>query len=81
MKVMPMVQIRKITSHDTPQVKALIHDILQAEFSAERRAYDAGDLEDPVRYYGGEKDIFLVAEKDGKVIGTVAINPTFATRR
>lgn len=67
------VHIRKLQPNDTPQVKSLINAILDSEFSSERKAYACFDLEDPVQYYSGKKDIFLVAEKDGKIIGTVAI--------
>lgn len=68
-----MVHIRKITSDDTESVKTLIQNIMQTEFSAESKAFSLYDLDDPVHYYGGTKDIFLVAEKDGNIIGTVAI--------
>ena len=68
-----MVLIRKICACDTPQVKQLIRGILDKEFITERQAYSGPDLDDPVRYYGGRKDVFLVAEKDGAIIGTVAI--------
>ncbi len=67
------VQVRPIESADTPQVKSLISTILDSEFASERKEYAYFDLNDPVRYYSGKKDIFLVAEKDGKIIGTVAI--------
>ena len=68
-----MVLIRKICPHDTPQVKQLIHGILDKEFTTEHHVYASPDLDDPVQYYGGQKDIFLVAEQDGAIIGTVAI--------
>ena len=68
-----MVHIRKICPRDTPQVKQLIGGILEKEFATEHQAYAGRDLDDPARYYGGRKDIFLVAEKDGAIIGTVAI--------
>jgi len=38
-----------------------------------QKVYSFHDLDDPVRYYNGKKDIFLVAEKEGKIIGTIAI--------
>lgn len=68
-----MIQIRKIEPGDKEPVKKLISGILQVEFCDGTRAYQCHDLEDPVRYYSGQRDIFLVAEKDGKIIGTVAI--------
>jgi len=67
------VHIRKIRPDDAPQVKSLIDAIFDSEFASERKAYACFDLNDPVRYYSGKKDIFLVAEKDGKIVGTVAI--------
>ena len=68
-----MVLIRKICPRDTPQVKQLISGILDKEFTNERQAYAGPDMDDPACYYGGQKDIFLVAEKEGVIIGTVAI--------
>ncbi|MDD5676764.1 MAG: GNAT family N-acetyltransferase [Kiritimatiellae bacterium] len=68
-----MVLIRKICSRDTPQVKQLIRGILDKEFASVHQAYAGPDLDDPASYYGGRKDIFLVAEQDGAIIGTVAI--------
>jgi len=66
------VHIRKIRADDTPHVQSMINAILDSEFASERKAYASFDLDDPVRYYSGNKDIFLVAEKDGKIVGTVA---------
>jgi len=68
-----MIQIRKICPHDTPRVKQLIHGIMDKEFASAHQAYGGPDLDDPARYYGGPKDVFLVAEKDGAIVGTVAI--------
>ncbi len=68
-----MVLIRKIVPRDAPQVRQLINGILDKEFAAEHQAYGGPDLDDPACYYGGPKDVFLVAEKDGIIIGTVAI--------
>ncbi len=68
-----MVSIRKIAQHDTEPVRNLVEEIMQTEFAEESKEYALHDLDDPVRYYGGNNDIFLVAEKDGDIIGTVAI--------
>jgi N-acetylglutamate synthase-like GNAT family acetyltransferase len=68
-----MINIRRITQNDAPHVKALIENIMHKEFLSSKTAYATNDIEDPVKYYGGERDIFLVAEEDGKIIGTVAI--------
>lgn len=67
------MQIRKVRAGDAPQVQSLINSIMDTELASARNKYSCFDLDDPVRYYSGKKDIFLVAEKDGKVIGTVAI--------
>ncbi len=68
-----MVAIRRIAEEDADKVRTLISDIMQGEFAEESAAYALQDLDDPVHYYGGSNDIFMVAEKDGRIIGTVAI--------
>lgn len=68
-----MVNIRRIQSDDTEGVKNLIKGIMDGEFSKESDVYTYQDLDNPVEHYGGKRDIFLVAEKDGEIIGTVAI--------
>lgn len=68
-----MVEIRKIRPEDTSQVKALIHRIMDEEFAGAKHVYTLQDIENPGQYYGGAKDVFLVAEKDGQIVGTVAI--------
>ncbi|MBI3987374.1 MAG: GNAT family N-acetyltransferase [Lentisphaerae bacterium] len=67
------VLIRKVADPDTGEVKNLVHGIMREEFSAESKAYSAFDLDNPCSYYGGSKDMFLVAEKDRHIVGTVAI--------
>ncbi len=68
-----MINIRRITQNDVPAVKALIEGIMHKEFPSSKAAYATNDIDDPVKYYGGERDIFLVAEADGKIIGTIAV--------
>lgn len=68
-----MISIRKIKPADNAQVRELIDEIMRDEFGASAQAYARHDLDDPAAYYSGAKDVFLVAEKDGKIIGTVAI--------
>jgi len=68
-----MLKIRKIERQDTKGIKTFIRGIMQREFREESYAFAMHDLSDPVQYYGGAKDIFLVAKKDGRIIGTVAI--------
>lgn len=68
-----MVDIRRIKTEDTASVKSLIDRIMSGEFSDVAKVYEYDDLDDIASHYGGERDIFLVAEKDGKIVGTVAI--------
>lgn len=68
-----MVNIRPVQPADAPEVKSLIEGIMGDEFSAARGLYAIHDIDDPAKYYSGSKDIFLVAELDGRVVGTVAI--------
>ncbi len=68
-----MIKIRKIEKTDTEEVKGLIKSIMQGEFSVENNAYAYGDLDDLVEHYSGDRDVFLVAEQDGKIVGTVAV--------
>lgn len=68
-----MVSIRRIRSDDVGDVKNLINSIMRGEFPKESKVYAYRDLDDPTDHYGGDRDIFLVAEKAGKIVGTVAI--------
>ncbi len=68
-----MISIRQIQPSDNEQVRQLIDEIMRDEFGAVQGAYARHDLDNPSAYYSGAKDIFLVAEKDGRIIGTVAI--------
>lgn len=68
-----MINIRKIQPEDTPKVRDMIQDIMESEFAAVGKFYTMHDVEQPEKYYGGENDIFLIAEENGEVIGTVAV--------
>jgi N-acetylglutamate synthase-like GNAT family acetyltransferase len=68
-----MIKIRKATTDDIKNISDLISGIMSAEFSEAAHLYSYRDLEDFGKHYSGERDIFLVAEKDGKLVGTVAI--------
>ena len=46
---------------------------MKGEFPKESEVYAYQDLDDLVSHYGGGRDLFLVAEKDGRIVGTVAI--------
>ncbi|HRZ87675.1 MAG TPA: GNAT family N-acetyltransferase [bacterium] len=65
--------VRKITKNDTPKVIKLITSILNSEFGRESKAYPQLDLYNIEHTYGGDRDAFFVAEKDGNIIGTAAI--------
>lgn len=67
------VEIRPARSQDGERVRGLIAGIMGSEFSADSRAYPVQDLDDLPGSYGGPRDIFLVAEEGGKIVGTVAI--------
>ena len=67
------MQIRKIAKNDVPKVIKLITEILNSEFGKESKAYPQLDLYNIENTYGGERDAFFVAEKDGKIVGTAAI--------
>ena len=68
-----MMAIRKIRRKDVDEVRALITDIMDREFSPVSVAYEYNDLDDPIGHYGGDREAFLVAEKDGEIVGTVAV--------
>jgi N-acetylglutamate synthase-like GNAT family acetyltransferase len=68
-----MVNIRQIKKDEADHVKELINDIMGGELAATAGAYVYNDLDNLSEHYGGDRDIFLVAEKDGKIVGTVAI--------
>lgn len=68
-----MIDIRPIKSDDCGGVRQLIERIMGSEFARESVAYRYQDLDNPLEHYGGDREIFLVAEKDGKIVGTVAI--------
>lgn len=68
-----MINIREIRPEDAPQVRDLIRGIMETEFPADGKSFTMHDLEQPDKYYRGENDTFLVAEENGKIVGTVAV--------
>lgn len=68
-----MINVRPIRNEDFESVRSLVDGIMHGEFARENEAYRYQDLDDPLKHYSGSRDIFLVAEKDGRIIGTVAI--------
>ena len=67
------ILIRPVQAADTGAVKNLILQILGSEYAEDQQAYPAEDLEDPCQAYGADGDLFLVAEDQGKIVGTCAI--------
>jgi len=70
---MSEVEIRKFQTGDAVSVKALVTNILQAEFPRDFKAYPSGDLDDIEDSYGKLGEAFFVACADGKIVGTVGI--------
>jgi len=67
------MQIRKVTKEDVPKVIKLITTVLHQEFGKEAKAYPQLDLYNIEHAYGGPRDAFFVAEKEGHIVGTAAI--------
>lgn len=68
-----MVDIRQIRPDEGENVKDFINGIMGGELSVTEGAYVYDDLDNLTEHYGGEREVFLVAEKDDKIVGTVAI--------
>ncbi len=68
-----MISIRHATSADSAAARSLVQTILVGEFGSPSSRSSFQDLEDVTDAYGGARDLFLVAEKDGDIIGTIAI--------
>lgn len=67
------VSIRPAQPDDNRAVKQFVDGIMRGEFPAQSKVYDYQDLDNITEHYGGEREVFLVAKKDGEVVGTVAI--------
>lgn len=67
------IVIRTVKNSDVPKVLKLIKGILESEFGKEAAVYPQIDLYDLENSYGGTRDCFLVAEKDGDIVGTTAV--------
>ncbi|PIQ82048.1 MAG: hypothetical protein COV76_05790 [Candidatus Omnitrophica bacterium CG11_big_fil_rev_8_21_14_0_20_64_10] len=65
--------VRPAVQEDTPQIVALVRSILGGEFPQDQAAYATDDLEHFTQTYGGTGSTFLVAEKDGRIVGTLGI--------
>ena len=67
------MEIRVFKEADSNQVRKLINSIMRQEFSDEEKVYFQDDLQNISKTYGGEKEVFFVAEEANDIIGTVAI--------
>ena len=65
--------IRPWKVSDGPQIVELVQTILKQEFPQDQKAYPVEDLQDLKKSYGGVGDSFLVAEDEGRVIGTCGV--------
>ena len=68
-----MISIRSAKASDSEEITSLIKTILEEEFSGNGLFVGYDDLVDVTTSYGGARDLFLIAEKDGEIIGTIAI--------
>jgi len=67
------MHIRPFDPKDGPAIRDLILTILDQEFSVEKKAYPPTDLDAIEHHYRGPRDIFLVAEEDRRIVGTLAV--------
>ena len=67
------MQIRLFQPTEAEGVKSLITSVMNKEYATEEKAYQYGDLNDVAAAYGKLRETFLVAEEEGKVIGTAGI--------
>lgn len=67
------ITIRKIKRTDQKEVRELINSILKTEFTQDADIYPQKDLSNIKFSYGDDREIFLIAEKDDQIIGSIAI--------
>ena len=67
------MQVRTFEKEDNPNVKNLIISILTKEYPFDESVYEESDLSDIKRAYGGKRDVFLVVESEGHIMGTIGI--------
>ena len=78
------MKIRQFNKEDGEKVKSLILSILTSEYPYDKKAFSESDLNNIKDTYSGPRDLFLVIESDGELIGTMAIkeeNPESALIR
>ena len=67
------IAIRSVQPGDEEHVRGLITAIMADEFPGQSPAYNYQDLDRLSSHYGGSRETFLVAEKDGEIVGTAGI--------
>ena len=67
------MNIRNFVPEDAEKVKSLILSILTSEYPFDKKAFSESDLNNIKDIYSGPRDLFLVIEADGELIGTMAI--------
>ncbi len=67
------MQVRTFEKKDNPSVKNLIISILTKEYPFDESVYEESDLSDIKQVYGGKRDVFLVVESEGQIMGTIGI--------
>ena len=67
------MNIRNFVPEDAERVKSLILSILTNEYPFDKKAFSESDLNNIKDIYSGSRDLFLVIEADGELIGTMAI--------
>ncbi len=65
--------IRPWKVSDSSQIVELVQTILKQEFPQDQQAYPVEDLQNLEKSYSGTGDSFLVAEAEGRIIGTCGV--------
>jgi ribosomal protein S18 acetylase RimI-like enzyme len=68
--ISPMLKIRAYLKGDEPEIVEVIKTVLEEIFQSE--AYGLEDLDEINHNYIEKNGVFLVAEDDGKIVGTIA---------
>ncbi|MCQ8279804.1 GNAT family N-acetyltransferase [Acetobacteraceae bacterium KSS8] len=77
---MSSVRIRRFAPGDTEAVVALILGIQRDEFGLSLTVADQPDLSDIAGFYQSGTGDFLLAERDGRVVGTIGLRDIGANR-
>lgn len=65
--------LRRYEKRDMKEVRDLIISILAQEYPVDKSAYSESDLDKIDTVYGGEREIFIVIEVGGHIVGTVGV--------